>query len=181
MPPTIHFVRHAQAAHNAALDATMRDANLTPQGEVQCQDLRAAFPHHGQVVRVLSSPLQRAMTTALLTFARDEVGPVVALDTLQETSDAPSSTGADVATLRERYSAAAVDLSRVREGWNDKSPKSMFAEEWNKLVDRTREARRVIREIAGEGDDHVAVVAHGAVLHFLTEDWQGMVPERRKF
>ncbi len=180
MAPTIHFVRHAQSAHNVALDGSMWDSSLTPQGEVQCAALRSSFPYHAQVTRVISSPLQRAMTTAILALARDEAGPVVALDTLQETADAPSSIGASVDALRQRYGAA-VDLSLVREEWNDKSDKTIFEPEWTKLMGRTRDARRVVREMAGQGDDHVAVVAHGAVLHFLTEDWQGISPDMRKF
>ncbi len=175
MPPTIHFVRHGVAAHNISLDGSLSDPALTQLGEQQAASLRDTFPHHAQLTRVISSPLQRAMQTAILAFSRDDLGPVVALDTLQETSDFPSSTGPSLEGLRERYGNA-VDLTLVREGW-----RSIFEPEWEKLVARTRDARRTIRELAGTtGDGHVVVVAHGAVLLFLTEDWETF-PEIREF
>lgn len=180
MPPTIHFVRHGVAAHNISLDGSLSDPALTQLGEQQAASLRDTFPHHAQLTRVISSPLQRAMQTAILAFSRDDLGPVVALDTLQETSDFPSSTGPSLEGLRERYGNA-VDLTLVREGWNDKGKRSIFEPEWEKLVARTRDARRTIRELAGTtGDGHVVVVAHGAVLLFLTEDWETF-PEIREF
>lgn len=167
------------AAHNITLDGTLSDPALTQLGEQQAASLRDTFPHHAQLTRVISSPLQRAMQTSILAFSRDDLGPVVALDTLQETSDFPSSTGPSLEWLQERYGSA-VDLTHVRDGWNDKSERSIFEPEWEKLVARTRDARRTIRDLAGTGDGHVVVVAHGAVLLFLTEDWETF-PDLRRF
>lgn len=174
MAPIIHFVRHAQAAHNAGDDTEAPvDPELTAFGDEQCAKLRASFPHHAKVRHVLASPMKRAIQTAIQALARDEAGPVKAVDILQETSDAPNDTGSDVDTLRDLFGPAAVDLSRVRDGWNEKSA-GVFEPEWNKLLARSREARRLIRGLAGSGDDHVVVVSHGGMLHFLTDEWQGL-------
>ena len=178
MVPKIFFIRHGQATHNVSLKGSLEDARLTVQGELQAVSFRSSFRHHAQIKRVISSPLQRALQTAILALARDDIGPIVALDTLQETGDAPSSTGVSLDKLQTRYGAT-VDISRVRAGWNEKGTDSVFEPEWNKLRARTREARRVIRELAGDGN--VAVVAHGAVLHFLTEDWQGISGGIRRY
>ncbi len=96
-----------------------------------------------------------------------------AVDVVQETSNAPNDIGSDVDTLRDEFGSEAVDLSRVRDGWNDKSA-GVFEPEWSKLLARSRDARKLIRELAGGGDDHVVVVSHGGVLHFLSDDWQGL-------
>ncbi|KAF7544458.1 hypothetical protein G7046_g9784 [Stylonectria norvegica] len=47
---------------------------------------------------------------------------------------------------------------------------------WRSWLVRGKKARRVLREAAGKGDEHVALVSHGGFLHFLTDDWHG-VPE----
>lgn len=180
MSPTIHFVRHARAAHNASTGTdllvtgteSLVDPGLTQIGKGQCAKLRASFLHHDKVTHVLASPMRRAIQTAILAFEKSEIEPVKAIDLLQETSDAPNDVGSDVKSLHDMFGSA-VDLSRVREGWNDKSTGD-FEPEWNKLLERSRDARKLIRELAGGGDDHIVVVSHGGMLHFLTDDWQGL-------
>ena len=70
----------------------------------------------------------------------------------------------------------------MREGWNFKGEGSDFEPALDKLAVRAREARKTLREIAtGLGDDaHIAVVSHGAFLHFLTEEWHGITNTYRK-
>lgn len=180
MPPTIHFVRHAQGAHNgSAANEFLIDPGLTKAGEEQCQELRAKFPHHDELSHVVVSPMRRAIQTGLLSFARPELGPVIASDLVQETSDAPNDIGSDLGKLRDAVGNA-VDLSRVGEAWNDKSTGQFFEPTWEKLLYRTKEARKMLRELCGHGDGHVVVIAHGGVLHYLTEDWQGISLTHRK-
>lgn len=180
MPPTVHFVRHAQGAHNTPgnHDALL-DPGLTEHGKKQCEDLRASFPYHERVTAVIASPMSRAIQTSIEAFVRPKLGPVVAFDLVQETSDAPNDIGSSVDVLRTRFGKSA-DLTRVRESWTDKSEGAFFEPEWNKLLDRTREARKTLRDMAKESDSDIVVVSHGGVLHFLTDDWQGLSPQQRK-
>ncbi|OAA70271.1 phosphoglycerate mutase family protein [Cordyceps fumosorosea ARSEF 2679] len=179
MPPTIHLVRHAQGYHNLCVEnETMRDPDLTPLGEQQCLDLRASFPYHDKLTRLVASPMRRTLWTCTRAFGPDDGGapyPIVALDTLQELSDLPSDTGSSVAALSAEFDAArVVDLSQVRDGlWTDKLGDTPFEPTKDKIEARAREARRSLRELAGlSTEDHVAVVTHGAFLHFLTDEFQ---------
>ncbi|RFU79473.1 phosphoglycerate mutase family [Trichoderma arundinaceum] len=176
MAPTIHLVRHAQGYHNlSAENEKLPDPDLTPLGVQQCADLRAAFPHHDRLRGLVASGMRRTLYTCIQSFGRDELYPVIALDTLQEVSDAPSDTGSSADKLAAEFGDK-VDLSRIREGWNFKGEGSYFEPALDKLATRAREARATLREIsAGLGDDaHLAVVSHGAFLHFLTEEWHGI-------
>lgn len=128
---------------------------------------------------MIASPMSRAIQTSVEAFARPELGPVVALDLVQETSDAPNDIGSSVDELRKIFGKSA-DLTGVRESWTDKSEGAFFEPEWNKLLDRTREARRVLRDMIRESDRDIIVVSHGGVLHFLTDDWQDLSLQRRK-
>ncbi|KAK1238331.1 hypothetical protein MKX07_006477 [Trichoderma sp. CBMAI-0711] len=184
MPPTIHLVRHAQGYHNLCPEnETLPDPDLTPLGLEQCASLNASFPYHAQLRALVASGMRRTLYTCLHAFAPEDDAsnkslllPVIALDTLQEVSDAPSDTGSSIAKLKEEFGDK-VDFSRMREGWNDKSEKSYFEPTLEKLATRARDARIALREIAnGVGDDdaHVVAVSHGAFLHFLTEEWHGI-------
>ncbi|KAL6889268.1 histidine phosphatase superfamily [Trichoderma longibrachiatum] len=194
MPPTIHLVRHAQGYHNLSPEnETLPDPDLTPLGLEQCSSLRASFPHHDRLRALVASGMRRTLYTCLHAFApsdndndlnnsnnkKKSLLPVIALDTLQEVSDAPSDTGSSIAKLKEEFGEK-VDFSRMREGWNDKTEGSYFEPTLDKLATRARDARLALREIAmaaGEGDDddaHVVAVSHGAFLHFLTEEWHGI-------
>ncbi|KAK5994977.1 putative phosphatase SPAC5H10.03-like protein [Cladobotryum mycophilum] len=174
MPPTIHLVRHAQGYHNlCAENEKLPDPELTPLGVQQCADLRSSFPHHARLSALVASSMRRTLQTCIQSFGTPGLYPVIALDSLQEVSDAPSDTGSSTEKLREEFGDK-VDLSRVREGWNQKGEGSFFEPTLEQLPVRAREARRALRDIAGQGDAHIAVVSHGAFLHFLTEEWHGI-------
>ena len=180
MPPTIHFVRHAQGVHNTPGNhEALMDPGLTEHGKKQCQDLRDRFPYHDRVAAVIASPMSRAIQTSVEAFARPELGPVIALDLVQETSDAPNDIGSSVDELRKRFGES-TNLAGVRESWTDKSEGAYFEPEWSKLLDRTREARKALRTMVKESDKDIVVVSHGGVLHFLTDDWQDLSLQRRK-
>lgn len=177
MAPTIHLVRHAQGYHNLCVEnEKMRDPDLTPFGEQQCLDLRARFPHHAQLTTLVASPMRRTLYTCISAFGDGPSAPypIIALDTLQELSDNPSDTGSSVAALTREFGSKA-DLSRVRDGlWTDKTADndSPFEPTKAKIEERARQARRALRETADLGsDNHVAVVSHGAFLHFLTDEF----------
>ncbi|KEY70745.1 hypothetical protein S7711_03240 [Stachybotrys chartarum IBT 7711] len=175
MAPTIHLVRHAQGYHNLTEEnENMHDPDLTPLGEQQCAALRAAFPHHDKLVRLVASPMRRTLHTCIRAFGRDGLYPVVAIDSLQEVSTVPSDTGSEVDKLRAEFGDK-LDPARVRDTWTDKKSRdSPFEPTMEKLTQRGREARLALREIAGDGDGHIVVVTHGGFLHFLTDDWHGI-------
>lgn len=182
MAPTIHLVRHAQGYHNLSdKNQLLPDPDLTPLGIQQCADLRAQFPHHAQLKGLVASGMRRTLHTCINAFGVDELYPVIALDTLQECSDAPADTGSSTEKLAAEFGDK-VDVSRIREGWGFKGEGSYWEPTLEKLPVRARDARLTLREIAaGLGDDaHIAVVAHGAFLHFLTEDWHGLTKIRCK-
>lgn len=174
---TIYLVRHAQGYHNLnTANHALPDPDLTPLGEQQCRDLRANFPYHSKITHLVASPLRRTLYTCLLSFA-DEVEKkgikVVAQPLLQETSDLPCDTGSDPAKLEKEFGEKGqVDLSLVEEGWNNK--KGKWAPEAEAVEKRAREARLWLRDVTmkAEGDEvHVAIVTHGGLLHYFTEDW----------
>ncbi|OAA51768.1 phosphoglycerate mutase family protein [Metarhizium rileyi] len=175
MPPTIHLVRHAQGFHNLSVEnESLRDPDLTPLGEQQCADLRSAFSAHDRLSKLVASPLRRTIKTCDLAFGGSgALYPIVLLDTLQEVSDAPCDTGSDKAALLAEFGDK-VDLQRVRDSWTQKGQGSVFEPTMEALTARAKSARRALREIAGHGDDEVAVVSHGGFLHFLTDDWDGV-------
>ncbi|KAJ6437692.1 phosphoglycerate mutase family protein [Purpureocillium lavendulum] len=175
MPPTIHLVRHAQGVHNLSVEnESIHDPDLTPLGESQCAELRAAFPSHDRITRLVASPLRRTVNTCLLSFGEPRLLPVVALDCLQEVSDAPCDTGSSKDALRAEFGDS-IDLARVSDAWTDKAA-GPFEPTLAKLTARGRESRRALREIAKDGD--VVAVSHGGILHFVTDDWQD-IPEGR--
>ena len=177
MSPTIHLVRHAQGVHNLSVEnESIHDPDLTRLGEQQCATLRAAFPYHDKLTRLVASPLRRTINTCAQSFgaSRPDLYPILALDTLQEVSDQPCDTGSTKNQLAAEFGDK-IDLSRVRDTWTDKTgAASPFEATVPKLTARAKEARLALREIAGHGDEHIAVVSHGGFLHFLTDDWDGI-------
>jgi broad specificity phosphatase PhoE len=174
MAPTIHLVRHAQGYHNIAVDnEDIRDPDLTETGLQQCKDLRESFVHHDKVTRIVASPLRRTVYTAIHAFGEDRHYPITALDLLQEVSDAPCDTGSDKEKLAAEFGGK-LEVRGVDPSWTDKSSSSKFEPTVEKLTARALEARRVLRDLAGDGDEHIVVTSHGGFLHFLTDDWFGI-------
>jgi len=177
----IHLVRHAQGFHNlSTANEAIRDPLLTDLGKQQCHALRDSFPHHDRLTHLVASPMRRTLYTCLEAFgSHDDHGlRIVAVPEIQEISDAPCDTGSDPEVLAAEFGVA-VDLSRVGADWTDKTEGSPWEPEFGKLEARARKARLFLRDlVAGEEDAHVAVVTHGGLVHFLTEDWSGIQPHR---
>ncbi|KAH9907504.1 phosphoglycerate mutase-like protein [Xylariomycetidae sp. FL2044] len=182
MAPVIHLVRHAQGFHNLSPDNQLiRDPGLTAEGEQQCADLRARFPAHHQITHLAASPIRRTLQTCLLAFAPAAAAGkrVIALPDAQEVSALPCDTGTDPAALAAEFGDR-VDIGLVAPGWNDKAPGSRYCPTPENLAERSRGARVWLRDLvrqAGE-NSQVVLVTHGGFLHYLTEDWEGTVPER---
>ncbi|TQS31376.1 hypothetical protein Golomagni_08345 [Golovinomyces magnicellulatus] len=178
MAPTVHLVRHAQGFHNLCKEnEQLPDPDLTPLGKEQCEELRRSFPFHDRITRIISSPLRRTLHTTVNVFGKDNLYPILALDSLQEVSDLSSDTGSEIDALQHEFGDK-VDLSQVSQSWTDKTTSSPFQADITKLEARAAQARKTLYSLLDfDGDDHVVVVTHGDYLHFLTEDWHG-VPEQ---
>lgn len=189
MPPIIHCIRHGQGFHNVLGDYSLRDPALTPVGADQCESLRiASFPDQSNISLVAASPLCRTLQTANLVFRDALTGrgrkcrrpQIVAMPDAQETSDDLCDTGSDPDVLETMVSEKSlpVDLSLVKDGWNDKTLGSRYGPHSDAIKSRARDARiflrQKIRELAREGDDSVQVVlvTHGSYLHYFTDDWE---------
>ncbi|KAG5952717.1 hypothetical protein E4U53_000053 [Claviceps sorghi] len=177
--PTIHLVRHAQGFHNvAAANESLADPDLTPTGEHQCSDLRAAFPFHAKLAKLVSSPMRRTIHTCNLAFGGPgHLYPIILLDTLQEVSASPCDTGSGSDALLDEYGYN-IDVEHLRDGWTDKGRGSPFEPSVAAVTARAREARLALLDIAEHADGDVVVVTHGGFLHFLTDDWEGIPADR---
>jgi len=99
---TVHFIRHGEGRHNVAQsawrefknpgepytidnDATGRyeDAVLTPKGESQARELVGNVDAH-QPALIVTSPLRRAVQTALLAFPAPRAQKVLAVELCHE-------------------------------------------------------------------------------------------------
>lgn len=179
----IHCVRHAQGYHNLNVAGhQLHDPDLTELGISQCAELRKSFPYHDKVTHLVASPLRRTLYTCLLGFekeAKQDLKKVTALPELQETSDLPCDTGSDPAKLQAEFTkgewAGIVDLSLVKDGWNDKSAGTPWAPEASKIEARAKAARKWLRELGQKSgkDAEIVIVTHGGYLHYFTEDWNG--------
>lgn len=203
-PPTLHLVRHCQAEHNVVPEHVARpDTILTEAGRLQAATLRSAFPEPLRhcLGAVVSSPLRRALQTALIGFedlVADTGVPaapngipelprsvrlkVIALPEAQETSDLPCDTGLPVSELVAEFDSpdsrwqGSVDFSILTgKEWGSKSGR--WACDRETIEKRARDARRwlrnLMRQLEGEESKHDCVlVTHGGFLHFLTENWE---------
>ncbi|KAI1768581.1 phosphoglycerate mutase-like protein [Hypoxylon sp. FL1150] len=182
MAPIIHLVRHAQGFHNLSeANQQIPDPDLTPLGITQCEELCRRFDAHDKITHLVASPLRRTLYTCLKSFAPavDAGKKVVALPDAQEISTLPCDIGSDPSKLEKEFDGL-VDLHLVKEGWNDKSIESKYYPTPVKLAERSRAVRVWLRDLVSKaGDDaQVVLVTHGGILHFLTQDWDGVKLER---
>jgi broad specificity phosphatase PhoE len=124
MSPIVHCVRHAQGVHNLShANHHLLDPELTPLGEEQARALGARFPALENIQLILSSPLRRAIQTALLAFP-SQVGDgglqVVAWPEVQEASDLICDTGRDLLDIKAEFEELPVDFTVVEPGWHIK-------------------------------------------------------------
>ena len=117
--------------------------------------------------------MRRTLYTALITFREMlQAKPhlkIIALPELQETSDVPCDTGSPLELLKEEFSNQPIDFSLVPEDWARKDA-GPFSPRVDLLEARARVARHFLRS---RPENTVAVVLHGSLLHFLTENWVG--------
>ncbi|KAI1762558.1 histidine phosphatase superfamily [Hypoxylon sp. FL1150] len=167
---TIHVFRHAESMHNVDLaQRSRRDPGLSPKGLEQCQSFAQVFPL--AVTHVISSPMRRAIQTALASFPGKQV---MLLPQITEAGSRPSGFGSPrEALVREFGNDINVDyLPRI---FANLDPDSPFAYEIGKMEARFAAERQFLAGVAAAAGTgaHIAVVTHGQSCHFLTDDWSG--------
>ncbi|KUJ13857.1 phosphoglycerate mutase family protein-like protein [Mollisia scopiformis] len=184
MDKKIYLVRHAQGEHNISDNFYVPDAILTPHGHTQCQALQATFPHHSTIEIILSSPLRRAIQTAIHSFAPALLRPDVnflLVPLAQEISAKPCDVGHERDELREEmgrllsaegkeigFDGGRIDYSILDEGWSSK--KGLYEDSLQAVEARAAELRMWLWR---RPEKEFVLVTHGAFLHYLTEDWDG--------
>lgn len=106
----------------------IHDPRLTEAGIAECKALESRFPYQSSIELIVSSPLRRAVQTALCSFqpAINRGVKIVVLPELQETSDVACDTGSEVSKLEEEFGGIVgpqgkvVDLSLLDENWHVK-------------------------------------------------------------
>ncbi|KAI0148630.1 histidine phosphatase superfamily [Xylariaceae sp. FL1272] len=179
MAPIIDVIRHAEATHNVSGNKWERDPKLTRDGEAQAEALRDFYPYKRLIHHVVSSPMRRAVKTALIAFENHMSGrPAILLPELQETGVHPSDVGHSQDVLLDMFRPY-VDADMLDKKWNDKGQGSKYEPDVPLVEERAREARVFLRELARKAPDdaHIVVVSHGGFLHFLTEDFAGLSDE----
>ncbi|KAK5625283.1 hypothetical protein RRF57_000999 [Xylaria bambusicola] len=172
MSPTITIVRHAEARHNVEPDGdSLRDPHLTKNGEGQAKALQTTFPHMSGIKGLISSPMRRAVQTALLGFAPaiQKGNQVVLLPELQESSARPSDMGSPAELLSAEFGNV-IDTEFLFDGWEYKNATTTYGgRDQAKIAERTRQARVYIRSVAKtlSSDDHLVVVAHSGFIRHL--------------
>lgn len=171
MAPTIHVIRHGQAAHNESLSTTIHDPELSKLGHEQCKALAAVIEKMGVPINmVLTSPLIRATQTALEGFESftKNGGVIIPLAELQTITANRCDIGSPVEELKRKFEGEPLNYDLVDDDWTDKGPGSRFAPENVPL--RAQAARGVIRQVCRpwhDKDYHVAVVSHGGFIRAL--------------
>lgn len=168
------LIRHAQGFHNLNIEGhQFHDPRLTLEGQQQCRDLAWKLDDMYSIDCIVASPLLRTLHTALLVFEellrfKPDLR-IIALAELQETSDLPCNIGSPLEEVEREFKDRPVDFSLVPADWTDKVT-GVFMPQSDHIAARCRKGRHFLASLQAK---HVAVVAHGAVLHYLTDDWYG--------
>ncbi|KAI0121489.1 phosphoglycerate mutase-like protein [Hypoxylon sp. NC0597] len=179
MAPTIDIIRHAESYHNL-IGPDIPDPPITRRGEKQCEHLRQIYPYGDKVAYIVSSPLRRAIDTALIAIkplVGDELELILRPE-LQEVNASPSSTGSTKEQLQASYNT--LDMSALSDDWYIKGSDTPFAPNVEKVEARAKVARIWLRMLArkvvesGNEDAHIVVVTHGEFAHWLTDNFIGV-------
>ncbi|RFU80824.1 phosphoglycerate mutase family [Trichoderma arundinaceum] len=194
MEPLIYLVRHGEAEHNVSKQFSQRDPPLTQLGFKQAASLETTFPDPSSIAVVLSSPLKRALQTALAGFSH-----IIALDhdgngngsrnarfivdrDLQERSDLPCDTGSERALLEEAFPN--VDFSTLDEDWFLKT--GAYAADDESVALRARTVREKLWSLAESVQREqpvpasrraIVIVTHGVFMKHLSLDMEIDLPK----
>jgi len=127
MVPLLTGIYYTQGEHNkGGSHYLIRDPGLTERGVEECRELSERFPYHSSIDLIVSSPLRRALHTALNGFqpAIARGTKIVALPELQETSDIVCDIGSEKLDLEKEFADVkgpsgepVIDLGLLSDGW----------------------------------------------------------------
>ncbi|KAI2468003.1 phosphoglycerate mutase-like protein [Annulohypoxylon bovei var. microspora] len=173
MPPTLILVRHAQARHNAELNFTLPDPDLTEEGHKQCADLRQSLvenPLAQKAELIIVSPLRRTVQTALRSVDwLVERGVKIEADAgWQENSASLCDTGSPIDQLVEEFPV--VDFSKVDPVFPDKTSPAASHYHFTKAAILLR-AQTALKKLYERPEKVIVVVSHSAFLRLAVSGY----------
>ncbi|KAI0706918.1 phosphoglycerate mutase-like protein [Cerioporus squamosus] len=168
----IYLTRHAEAEHNVNEDYSIHDAPLTVRGRQQAASLNQTTKDNIQAVAELlvTSGLRRTLSTTVIGYAElrkrleAEGKPIIVLPQLQEVNNLPCDTGSAREVLEADPEFAGIDFSTLTPDWTSKA--GFYAATEEAIVARARWVRKWLR---ARPEQHIAVVAHGDCLRYITK------------
>ena len=172
---TVLLIRHGQSAFNAAygsdgVDPMLFDAPLSPLGHEQVAAARLALLDIPVEV-VLTSPLTRALQTALGLFADHPNRPTLVVETLhRERLESSCDRGRSPADLRVDFPDVALDHLPATWWHDDGEPdgRGLHVEPFEVMLARVHDFAAALRD---RTEATIAVVGHGTFFHQLTGRW----------
>ena len=152
------------------------DPELTALGMKQCQRAMETFPFMDDIAIILSSPLRRALQTALFTFQPLYIRglKLIPWSALREWGNGASNIGSAVAEMEKEMAALPVDLRLLNDGWELETDEEEKGAERSNIVRKdlfdlgeillTGGAWKGIRMKKHAGPVHIMVVSHGGFL-----------------
>ncbi|KAF0112640.1 MAG: putative phosphoglycerate mutase family protein [Rhodospirillaceae bacterium] len=171
MPARIHLIRHGQSTFNAAVavspftDPMLFDPPLSARGWAEVAELRGRMD---PVELVLTSPLTRAVQTALSVFGDSGV-PMVVEPLLREGVDSRGDIGSRPSVLAAAFPT--LDFSHLDDPWwfcDPAVPRVLRIEPEARIRARVAALRnRLAGLLAGLSARSVAVIGHGGFFNHM--------------
>lgn len=165
----VHLIRHAQSTFNQSLEVgrvepKWRDALLSEEGLSQARRLRREVASLG-VELVVTSPLSRAVQTALLAFEGLGI-PLLVQPLAREWRYTYCDIGRSGAELAARFPG--LDFAHLEESWwyEGGGGADGFVEEPAEHVGRR--IQQLVGWLEARSERHIAVVGHGAFFEKMT-------------
>ncbi len=160
----VYLARHGESDWNAANRFQGHaDRPLTPEGSRQAEALADELAAVADLRAIYSSPLRRALDTAVAVGARVGIAPV-ALEQLREV-DVGGWSGLSRAEVQERYPEAFFRWLDGGEGWEDGETYAAMSE---------RVLAALVRTAAAHPEEEILVVSHGGPIRAIQAAGAGM-------
>lgn len=180
-PKRLYLIRHGQSEGQVAKrmgldrqrDQRLRDASLTPEGVRQAQQLVEYQFDQGHPELVVSSPLTRALHTAILGFPDPEQRILIHYDLAEVGSRVPENTPRPIQKVLKDLEATDRTIDA----------KTLLPDTWPAVLydgknNRGKAIRRAMQYLYAERmEDTIAVVCHFNVIREILEDGAGMRPQ----
>jgi broad specificity phosphatase PhoE len=185
MAVQIHLLRHAEAVHNLYHDKTISDPPLTSLGHQEATKLGENFPRKDKVGIILTSPLKRAIETALDAFSpildKSSPRPVhvngieggaqfVIYPEVQPVTDIPSDIGSNKECLEEYFPG--LDFSTLNSCWPKREGE--YKDDDAAIAARGQRVRdylaQLVESLERKKRCDIVLVTHGVVRDFVGED-----------